>query len=79
MELFKMKDHEKDATAPNKPTLSADEAHALLGGDDAISRAAFYQAIGRREVPHLRLGKRILIPRAAFMRWLESGGVSAKA
>lgn len=65
--------HQKDETAPEKPTLSADEAHRLLGGDAAISRAAFYQAIKRKEVPHLRLGKRILIPRAAFEKWLRTG------
>jgi excisionase family DNA binding protein len=51
--------------------MSADEAHAMLGGDAVISRAAFYQAIKRKEVPHLRLGKRILIPRRAFSAWLQ--------
>jgi excisionase family DNA binding protein len=54
-------------------TLSADEAHALLGRG-AISRGSFYSAIKRGEVPHLKLGKRILIPRHAFMRWLDRAG-----
>jgi excisionase family DNA binding protein len=57
-----------------RTTLTVDEAHALLGGNQAISRASFYAAIGRDEVPHLKLGKRILIPRNAFVRWLESAG-----
>src|ERR1051325_9107550 len=39
-----------------------------------ISRASFYAAINRGEVPHRRLGKRIIIPRYAFMRWLGSFG-----
>jgi excisionase family DNA binding protein len=56
-------------------TLSVDEAHALIG-KDKISRGGFYAAIKRREVPHLRLGHRILIPRHAFMKWLESAGQS---
>jgi len=66
---------ETDTMPPDKPTFSADEAHAILGGNAVISRAAFYQAIRRKEVPHLRLGKRILIPRVAFMKWLETAGI----
>jgi excisionase family DNA binding protein len=58
-------------------TLTVDEAHALLG-KDKISRGSFYAAINRREVPHLRLGCRILIPRSAFFRWLDSGGLSPR-
>lgn len=50
--------------------LKPDEAHALIGKGQ-ISRRAFYNAINRGEVPHRRLGKRILIPRFAFMNWLE--------
>jgi len=56
--------------------LTVDEAHALLG-KDKISRGAFYNAIGRNEIPHVKLGHRILIPRAAFMKWLESGVTTA--
>jgi excisionase family DNA binding protein len=54
-------------------TLTVEEAHALLG-KDKIGRGGFYAAINRREVPHLRLGNRILIPRHAFIQWLESAG-----
>jgi excisionase family DNA binding protein len=54
-------------------TLTVDEAHALIG-TNKISRGGFYAAINRHEVPHLRLGHRILIPRHAFMRWLETAG-----
>lgn len=55
--------------------MTADAAHAMLGGDEVISRASFYAALKRGEVPHVRLGRRILIPRHAFMVWLESGSV----
>lgn len=54
-------------------TLTADEAHALIGTEN-ISRASFYAALKRREIPHVRLGKRYLIPRQAFSRWLEAAG-----
>ncbi|MCL6508603.1 MAG: helix-turn-helix domain-containing protein [Bryobacteraceae bacterium] len=50
--------------------MTVKQALALLGG--VISRAAFYAAIQRGEVPHRRLGKRIIIPRYAFLRWLEA-------
>jgi len=50
--------------------MTAEQALALLGG--VISRASFYAAIRRGEVPHRRLGKRIIIPRHAFLRWLEA-------
>ena len=50
--------------------LTPHEAHKLLGVG-VISRASFYAAINRKEVPHVRLGRRILIPRKAFERWLE--------
>lgn len=56
-------------------TLTVDQAHRIIG-KDKISRGGFYAAINRREVPHLRLGHRILIPRHAFMMWLESAGHS---
>lgn len=51
--------------------LKPDDAHEL-SGTDKISRRAFYNAINRGEIPHQRLGKRILIPRYAFMNWLEA-------
>jgi hypothetical protein len=57
--------------------LTADEAWALVGRDK-ISRGAWYAAINRDEVPHRRLGRRILIPRYAFLRWLETAGQSTE-
>jgi hypothetical protein len=58
-------------------TLTADEAWQLVG-KDKISRGGWYAAINRNEVPHRRLGRRILIPRLAFLRWLESAGQPAE-
>jgi excisionase family DNA binding protein len=57
--------------------LKPDEAHAILG-TDKISRRAFYNALKRNEIPNRRCGRRILIPRAAFMRYVEGAEVSAK-
>jgi excisionase family DNA binding protein len=62
-----------DALKDQSAVMTTEEAHSQLG-KKAISRAAFYNAINRNEVPHLRLGRRILIPRAAFLAWLASAG-----
>jgi len=61
-----------DVLTQTAAAITPDQALALLG--KVISRASFYNAINRGEVPHLRLCKRIIIPRAAFLRWLESAG-----
>ena len=71
-EKSKTKEDQMDKQAL-KATLSVDEAHALIGKDN-ISRGGFYAAISRGEVPHLRLGHRILIPRNSLLRWLDSAG-----
>ncbi len=49
-----------------RDTLTVDEAAARLG----IGRNAAYAAVKRGEIPALRLGKRILVPRAALDRLL---------
>jgi excisionase family DNA binding protein len=54
-------------------TMTVEEAWQALGGKAVISLATFYAAIHHGQVPHLRIFKRILVPRASFMRWLESG------
>jgi excisionase family DNA binding protein len=47
--------------------LNADEAAALLG----ISRSLVYDLCARRQLPYLRLGRRIVIPRQALLRLLD--------
>ena len=53
-----------------KLTLNVMETANLLG----ISRNSAYQGILRNEIPHVKVGKRILIPRLALERMLESAG-----
>jgi excisionase family DNA binding protein len=71
-EVVKTHEDQMDETGA---TLTVDEAHRIIG-KDKISRGGFYAAINRREIPHLRLGHRILIPRHAFLKWLEAAGQS---
>jgi excisionase family DNA binding protein len=56
------------ATYGERATLTVDEAAKILG----ISRNSAYQGILTREIPHIKIGRRILVPKAALMRLLES-------
>jgi excisionase family DNA binding protein len=53
-------------------TMTVEEAATALG----ISRAFAYEAVTRNEIPHVRIGRRILIPRAALERLLAGGDKS---
>jgi excisionase family DNA binding protein len=69
----KVKQLEQFATeilSSNKATLRVHEAAAIARCHDKIIRK--YVAAG--VLPRLELTRTILIPRAAFMAWLESGG-----
>lgn len=53
-----------------KLTFSVVEAAKLLG----ISRPAAYQAVSSNQIPSIRFGRRIVIPRAALERMLNEMG-----
>jgi excisionase family DNA binding protein len=50
-------------------TLTVPEAAKALG----IGRNAGYEAARRGEIPTIRIGKRIVVPRAAFEQMLQGG------
>ena len=50
-----------------KQTVSVDEAAKCLG----ISRGLAYAAVNDGSIPSIRLGKRLLVPRAALQRMLD--------
>jgi excisionase family DNA binding protein len=50
--------------SPERLTLTVEEAASLLG----ISRAFAYESVHRGDIPSIRLGRRILIPRAALVK-----------
>ncbi len=56
-------------------TYSVDEAAALLG----VSRASAYKAAGCGQIPALRIGKRLVVPRAAFDELLQPKSAEARA
>jgi len=51
-----------EAPPDRRLTLTVEEAAQLLG----ISRALAYEAVQRGEIPHLRVGRRILVPRSLY-------------
>jgi excisionase family DNA binding protein len=52
-----------------RDTLTVAEAGKRLG----ISRNVAYDCVARGEIPAIRLGKRLLVPRLAFERLLNGG------
>ena len=51
------------------------EAGALLN----LGRSASYEAVRRKEIPVLVLGRRLVVPKAALMRLLEGAGAQEKS
>lgn len=63
---------QQQMTAPSstdvaRPTMDVAEAAALLG----VSPWLVLRQIAQGNLPHKRFGRRILIPRARFLAWLE--------
>lgn len=58
------------AVAPvgDRLVYTVEEAAQLLG----ISRAFAYEAVQRGEIPSMRIGRRILVPKAALQRMLDA-------
>jgi len=51
-------------------TVTVREAAKLIG----VSHVSLFNAINRGEFAHIRIGRRILIPRAALEKMLENAG-----
>ena len=58
-----------------KLTLTVDETAKCLG----IGRNSAYEAIARGEIPVVRVGKRLLVPKAALERLLAAGQSKKKS
>lgn len=53
---------------PQRLTLTVEEAAATLG----VSRASAYEAVRRGQIPHIRIGNRILVPRSKLQDMLNA-------
>ena len=56
------------ARTQRRSTLTVEEAAEVLG----LSRAFAYEAVSRGEIPSIRIGRRILVPKVALERLLNS-------
>jgi excisionase family DNA binding protein len=73
---------------PQKRTKSKSRSRAARKGGWNIREASRWSGIGehqlrgkakRGEIPHIMVGRRILIPKEAFVRWFNSGGTVSAA
>jgi excisionase family DNA binding protein len=56
-------------------TMTVEEAADALD----INVSTVYEYVKQRQFPHVKVGKRILIPRLAILRWLETAAEQARA
>jgi excisionase family DNA binding protein len=67
--------HPSVMIAPGEPlVLTVAEAGALLG----VSRAFAYELVARGVLPVIRLGRRIVIPKAALIRMIDAASQLAE-
>lgn len=60
-----------DPVQTARRTITVEEAGRQLG----LSRNSAYQAAGRGEIPTIRMGRRLLVPLAAFERLFDPSSV----
>ena len=58
-----------------KLTLTVDEIATELG----VCRPVAYELVHRNDFPVVHVGRRLIIPRAAFVRWLDEQAGQARA
>jgi excisionase family DNA binding protein len=56
-------------------TMTVEEAACALG----INRNSAYEAARNGELPAIRIGRRLLVPKAAFAKMLENAGQKPRA
>jgi excisionase family DNA binding protein len=59
--------HDPQTSQRDSLTYTVEEAAAVLG----ISRASGYDGVNNGDIPSIRIGRRILVPKAALARLLE--------
>lgn len=64
-----MRDRELQRLAEEPEILTVSEAARFL----RMGRNQLYEAIGRNEIPHRRIGRTIRLSRSALVRWLDRG------
>jgi excisionase family DNA binding protein len=63
------------ASSQTKPTMAMNEAARYLG----IGRSKLYELVRTKEIPSIRIGRRILIPTRALEEYLRSYAVKERS
>jgi len=58
--------------APHAESASTYRSVAALAADIGLSERSTRNALRRGEIPHIRIGRRFILPRAAIAEWLRS-------
>jgi excisionase family DNA binding protein len=64
----------RDRSVPISDVMSAVQVASFLG----VDRKSVYEAAGRGEIPHRRMGRRLLFSRHALIEWLACKGSSER-
>ena len=71
----KRKGPSPSSASPQGAMMSIDQAWERVG-KDVITKQGLYLAATRGDFVAVRLGRRVLVPRAAFEKWLRGGAES---
>lgn len=52
---------------------------AALARDIGLSERSTRNALRRGEIPHIRIGRRFILPKAAVAEWLRTAGQNSKS
>ena len=61
---------------PSNATIYPSVEH--LAREIGISRHACYAAIRKGDIPHIKIGRRIILPKTAISDWLKNAGRDGK-
>ena len=75
-ELREPKKPEIESQAP--PNQSTYPSVAALAEDIGLSERSTRSALRRGQIPHIRVGRRFILPRAAIADWLRAAGRGAE-
>lgn len=68
-----MRDESQDPAEPTGGE-STYRSVAELAADLALSERSTRDALRRGEIPHIRIGRRFILPKAAIAEWLRTAG-----
>ena len=68
--------HTEPARSGNQSTYPS---VAALASEIGLSERSMRSALRRGEIPHIRVGRRFILPKAAIAEWLRSAGGSRES